>query len=347
MSTSNPLLAQLQETWPHIPVIDVLQQGLHGKHLLITGGSGFFGRWLLALLDALNSSGSEVRVSVVSRDPQRFLTLNPWFAEANWLHWHRHDIRQLPSDAVGAVDLVVHAATDTSVAAGAKPLQLFDTIIEGARRILDAAQCGGARRILFTGSGAQYGSLAFGVPVPEDSQQACDSRLPASAYGEAKRAQETLAAIHGRASAIDMIYTRCFAFSGAGLPLDAHFAIGNFVRDALQRDAIYLSSGGQSVRSYLHGADLAVWLLFLLLRGVPGEAYNVGSDEALSIRDLAARVRDQLAPGKPLAFPNGHGGPTSYYVPDISKARALGLDTWTSLDASVQGMARYGACNTQ
>lgn len=347
MSAPNPLLAEIRQALPRIPVVGELQQSLHGKHILITGGSGFFGRWLLALLQALNSSDCDVRASVVSRDPQRFLALNPWYTQASWLHWHQHDIRQLPTRAAGAIDLVLHAATDTSAAAGATPLQLFDTIMEGARRVLDAALSGGARRVLFTGSGAQYGSLPFGIPVAECNQQACDSRLPASAYGEGKRAQETLAAIHARESSIEMIYTRCFAFSGAGLPLDAHFAIGNFVRDALQRDAIYLSSGGQSVRSYLHGGDLAVWLLFLLIRGAPGEAYNVGSDEALSIRELAARVRDQLAPGKPLAFPNGQAGPTSYYVPDISKARALGLDTWTSLDASVQGMARYGACNTQ
>lgn len=121
---------------------------------------------------------------------------------------------------------------------------------------------------------------------------------------------------------------RCFAFVGADLPLNVHFAIGNFIRDAFTGDAITVSGDGTPLRTYLHQSDLAHWLFTLLERGSSGEAYNVGSNEVISIADLAHLVRDILAPDKPihiLGKPN-LGGARNIYVPNISKIKHdLGL----------------------
>jgi nucleoside-diphosphate-sugar epimerase len=202
---------------------------------------------------------------------------------------------------------------------------------------------GNAQRILLTGSGAQYGALPAGEAVPETYAGACTSNSTGSAYGEAKRAQETLALIYAQEHRLEAVMTRCFAFAGPGLPLDGHFAIGNFVRDALRADAIVLNSSGEAVRSYLHGADLAAWLLFLLVKGKAGEAYNVGSDQAISVADLAMRVRERLAPAKPVRIlgPPGAPGVRSWYVPNIGRAQLLGLNVWTDLDASIDSMAAW------
>jgi nucleoside-diphosphate-sugar epimerase len=195
-----------------------------------------------------------------------------------------------------------------------------------------------------TGSGAQYGALPAGTGVAESYSGACVSNSTGSAYGEAKRAQETLAAIYAQEHGLEAVMTRCFAFAGPGLPLDGHFAIGNFVRDALGgANAIELKSAGEAVRSYLHGADLAAWLLFLLARGKAGQAYNVGSDQALTIAELAMRVGQRLAPHKPVRILGrpGESGARSWYVPNIGKARSLGLEVWTDLDASIDSMAAW------
>lgn len=318
-----------------------LASGLRGKHVLLTGGTGFFGKWLLALLHELNRQGAAVEVTVVSRSPARALDVQPEYRDCAWLHWLASDVRELHELPRRPLDLVLHAAADTSAAAHARPLELFDTIVHGARRVLDLAVRGGAQRILFTGSGAQYGVLPSSQPVPEDAPLACDSTVAANTYGEAKRMQETLAAIYAQQFGIETVLTRCFAFAGPGLPLDAHFAIGNFVRDALFREAIVLNSAGEAMRSYLHGADLAVWLLFLLVHGRPGEAYNVGSDEAIRIADLAVRIGNRLAPGKPVRLSGRTGHARSYYVPDVTKARKLGLETWTPLHDAIDGMAAW------
>lgn len=325
-----------------LPCMDSLAEQSANRHLLLTGATGFFGRWLLALFDELNRRGAGIAVTVVSRNPGRFLDNQPYYRDCAWLRWVPTDIRHLRELPGRPIDLILHGAADTSAVADARPLELFDTIVEGARRVLDLALHSGGARVLLTGSGAQYGTFTAEERVSEEYAGACKSNRVSSTYGEAKRAQEILGAIYAQEHALEVVMTRCFAFSGPGLPLDAHFAIGNFVRDALNADEIVLNSSGQALRSYLHGADLAVWLLTLLLRGESCVPYNVGSDEVVSIAELARRVIDRVAPGKrvrTLGLTDDSG--RSLYVPDISRARKLGLDVWTTLDESIDRMAAW------
>jgi nucleoside-diphosphate-sugar epimerase len=95
----------------------------------------------------------------------------------------------------------------------------------------------------------------------------------------------------------------------------------------------------------LYGADLAVWLLHLLANGQPGVTYNVGSDQEISIRDLATLVRDVLAPEKSIQIQNklpSHDQARNRYVPAIERAKnGLGLDVWSSLEDSLHHSARY------
>ncbi|WP_245874641.1 NAD-dependent epimerase/dehydratase family protein [Pseudomonas fluvialis] len=337
----SPVSDVVQSALLRIPVMDSLACGLSGKHLLLTGGTGFFGKWLLALLYKLEQQGLDISVTVVSRDPERFLSRHPEYRLCPWVHWLACDIRNSLSLRGRPIDLVLHAATDTSQHAHAQPLALFDTVVCGVRQVLDIAVRHGARRILLTGSGAQYGALHLGRAAAEDSPSACDCTFVGSAYSEAKRVQELMAVIYAKEFSIEPILTRCFTFAGPGLPPDGHFAFGNFVKDALYRDAIVIKSRGLSMRSYLHGADLAAWLLFLLLYGRPGEAYNVGSDSVISISELAQRIKMRLAPAKKLICMGAETASESYYVPNIVKARALGLAPWSSLDESIDDTARW------
>ena len=341
----------IQRAFQHIPATLGLHEALAGQHLLLTGGTGFFGQWLLALLHQLNLQGAGVNVTVLSRNPARFLDVQPRYRDCSWLHWLSGNIRDVMAIPGRPLNLIIHAATDTSASAHDRPLDLFDTIVMGARRVLDLAVQHKAR-VLLIGSGAQYGVLsgasAQDTGVSETYTGACISNSSCNAYGEGKRAQETLGAIYAKCHCIDVIMTRCFAFSGPGLPLDGHFAIGNFVRDALCADEILITSSGAAVRSYLHGADLAVWLLTLLVRGEGGVAYNVGSDQAISIADLARRVIARVAPGKTVRIMGRSDDDSgrSFYVPDISRARGLGLDVWTPLDESIDSMV-YWAKNSR
>ncbi|HEY9103091.1 NAD(P)-dependent oxidoreductase [Chitinimonas sp.] len=309
---------------------------LAGKRLFITGGTGFFGRWLLAALAALNERGVPVCVDVLSRDPEAFLAREPGYRGVSWLRLIQGDVTTLAPGAA-RYDYVIHAATDTAPAAQADKPQLYEQIVDGARRVLAFASASGAQRILLTGSGAQYGRQPDDIDsFAENCGLACDPCDPDSAYGEAKRAAEMLAVLHAQVSGLEPVFARCFAFAGPGLPFDGHFAIGNFIRDALYRREITVLADREVWRSYLYGADLAIWLLVLLLRGEAGQAYNVGSHEFVTLQALAGRIGALLAPAKPVrltAIEEGVG--RSRYLPDTRRAATLGLVAWTSLDAII------------
>jgi UDP-glucuronate decarboxylase len=235
---------------------------------------------------------------------------------------------------------VLHSASDSTIDRSLTLLQRYDQIVDVTRNILDLAVATGARRFLFTSSGAIYGpQLADLVAIPEAWSGSPPLSEPSTAYGQAKRAAEHLCALVGEQHGLETVVSRCFAFVGPDLPLNVHFAIGNFIRDALTADAITVSGDGTPLRTYLHQSDLAHWLFTLLEHGRPGQAYNVGSDEVISIAALAHLVRDILAPDKPvhiLGQPNP-GAARNRYVPDISKAhQQLGLSVTVSLAEAIR-----------
>jgi dTDP-glucose 4,6-dehydratase len=150
-----------------------------------------------------------------------------------------------------------------------------------------------------------------------------------------------LAARDGLATTV----ARGFAFVGPGLPLDVHFAIGNFIRDALAGGPLAIGGDGTPLRSYLYAADMVEWLVTILLHGQAGRAYNVGSEEALSIREIADRVAgvaaSTLAGGRRpeviVARQPTPRSPAERYVPDCTRARVeLGLVPATSLDEGIR-----------
>lgn len=334
------LAAFLAEDFRRIATAAPSLAALDGKRLYLSGATGFFGKNLLALLAHLHAGGLRFEVVGLSRDPQRFVATQPWASRLPWLRWVQGDAcAPWPGD--GPFELLLHAATDTHASAHVDPQAVFDGVVAGTREALAFAANHDVQRLLLTGSGAQYGALPPG-PVAEDAALACDPTQAGSAYGEAKRACELLAALHAARHGCAVIPTRCFAFAGPGLDLQGHFAIGNFIRDALAGGPLRLSSAGEAVRSYLYGADLAWWLLHLLLSAPGGQAVNVGSDRALSIAELAAQVRDTLRPDAGLSFgPPQPGEARRHYLPDIARARALGLDDWTSLPHAIRRTADW------
>lgn len=320
-------------------------KSLANQRLFITGGTGFFGIWLLSTLRRLNYQGTSIIVTVLSRNPESFLQRHPYFRDQRWLSFTTGNVCDFEIPAQ-QFDLVIHAATETSMVAHAEPIRMFENIYFGTRRVLELAKLCSVQRVLMISSGAVYGKQPIHqVHQPDDSQLACNPLLAGSAYGEGKRVMELMGAMLQSEYGIEFVTARCFAFCGPGLPLDGHFAIGNFIRDALYNKQIIVQGDGSPVRSYLYGADLAVWLLHLLLHGKAGESYNVGSDEALTIRELATLVRDVLSPGKPIEIQKSSETASSLtrnsYVPAIDRARELGCAPWTTLDESLKFAAKY------
>ena len=309
--------------------------------VLWTGATGFFGRSLLRHIKAQDKGRSEWHL--LSRDPQGFSQRWPDLAAVPHTTWHQGDIMMLADSQYPPLTHVVHAAADSTSAAHLSHLQRFDQILEGTRRVLDLAVARGAKRLLFASSGGVYGRQPSGLlAIPEAYLGMPDPLGCQNVYSVAKRAAEHLCALYSEEYGLEIVIARCFAFVGEDLPLDVHFAIGNFIRDALWADEIVVNGDGTPIRSYLDQRDLARWLLALLSDGRSGEAYNVGSDQAITIGDLAHLVRDLVSPGKTVRI---LGKPVdnaerNRYVPDINKiGRDLGLRPSFSLEKSIRDAA--------
>lgn len=315
--------------------------GLQGKRMLITGGTGFFGQWLLSALALMNEAGAGIEVVLTSRDPRRAFADRPSIAGAPWVRIVRCDLACDPLPP-GPFDAILHGAADTSTQAASDPLGLYAAITEGARKILRLASDTDCERVLLLSSGAVYARQeASDAALTEDSPCGGDPRDTGNAYAEGKRAMETLAACTARAGGARAVIARCFAFAGPGLPLDGHFALGNFIRNALLNQPIRINGSGQAVRSYLYAADMAVWLLALLGDAPPQSTWHVGSDRGLTIAELAERVRDTLNPGLPVEILGlQHQEARPRYLPSIAKARReLALEAWTTLDRAIERTA--------
>ncbi len=320
-------------------------KALEGARIFFTGATGFIGRWMLEVLRRADAAhGLGLSVTLLTRDPQRFAASYPELARYPAFTAVRGDVLSLPHDGESYTH-VIHAATDASADLNeSDPLQMFDTILTGTRNTLDFARAAGARRFFFLSSGAVYGAQPWSVDkVPEDFMGGPDTGTHRSAYGEGKRAAELLCTIYRKQFGMDIVNARIFALLGPMLSLDIHFAAGNFIRDAMAGRTITIVSDGRAERSYLYAAELTEWLWAILLRAAPGSIYNVGSEEAVSIADLA-RLTSAVLGGagcEILGKPDPGWNP-GRYIPSTAKIRhELGLTARIGLDEAIRRTAAW------
>jgi nucleoside-diphosphate-sugar epimerase len=339
MPTSAQLNAECEEALAERPGI---WESFRGARLLVTGGTGFVGRSLLELLLAANERFNfGVTVVLVTRAPGPFLANCPHLASDPAVVLQEGDVRTFAFPA-GPFDFVIHAATDASRELNdGNPLRMTETIVDGTRRTLEFSAGSGVRQFLFVSSGAVYGPQRPDVMLAVEEEGArggLDTVTPASRYGDGKRAAEQLCALYAERSGFAVKVARPFTFVGPYLPLDRHFAIGNFLRDSLAGRRIVVEGDGTTVRSYMYSSDMALWLLAVLIDGVPGRPYNVGSEEAVSIAELATLVAGRSQ--RPIEVEvRGRAMPGSRvdrYVPSTARARGeLGLRLTVPIDEAI------------
>lgn len=329
---------------PSLPLSEPI--ALDGRRVFVTGGTGFVGRSLLDYFtESAAQHGTRFEIVVLSRDPDAFLARFPVYASQSWLRFVAGDLDALPE--AGRFTDLIHAAADTHGVNNR--ITWFHQLVTGTRNVLAFAAQSGVERTLFVSSGAVYGSAAGKLPAEEDAIHAPALENAAAVYGQGKRAAEHLCALFNERHAIGCVIARCFAIISPHMPFDGPYAAGNFIRDALSdtHPAIDVGGNPETVRSYIDGRDMAHWLCVLLSRGVSGEAYNVGSDEAVSIAALARTIGRTLCVDKPVRVdPLGPARPQSIYVPAISKAATLGLRIETGLEQAIeQAAVGYRATN--
>jgi len=317
---------------------------LSGQSIFVTGGSGFFGSALLnSLLESNKKRNLNINITVLTRDIYSFTINNPKIANSKCIKLIEGNVINFdfPNEKFSKI---FHLATTSAAETynGEPQLNKYKTLVDGTERVLQFAVSCKADKVIFTSSGVVYGELPQGMKsVKEGYLGAPNTTLPSSALAQGKRSAEFLISYYADLYGFDYVIARCFSFVGPFLPLELHYAIGNFVFDALYSDTIKIKGDGTPLRSYLDVNDLIIWLLRLSSTTCKHKIYNVGSDQSLTILDLAKKIRNIISPEKEI---NILGDLThsignfsrDCYVPNIDCAKnELALKVWIDIDKAI------------
>lgn len=305
-------------------------RALEGKTLLVAGGAGFLPSYVVDAVARANDR-------LLDR-PCRVLSLDNLVTGTRSRLAHlegREDVVFLerdvtaPLDLDEPVDVVLHGASIASPVWYRKhPLETIDVNVTGTRRLLDLAREHEVESFLYLSSSEVYGDPPSDrIPTGEDYWGHVSSTGPRAPYDESKRLAETLCMTYFRLFGTPVKIVRPFNVYGPRLRLDDGRVVPDFVSDALAGRPIAVLSDGRATRSFCYIADFCSALLLLLVQGRAGEAYNVGNDEEVTIRDAAETLAGLPGVGVAVRFaasedPDYLTDNPSRRCPDLAKTRA-------------------------
>lgn len=271
-----------------------------GRRLLIVGGAGFLGYYLVQAALHWNRQHPAAPIAVIVFD-NYIRGVPAWLtalAGDPQLSLRRHDITQpLPAD-LGDVDYIIHAGSIASPTYYRKyPIETMDANVNGLRRLLDyaVAQKAAGRPItgfLFYSTSEIYGDpTPDNIPTPESYRGNVSCTGPRACYDESKRYGETLCVSFAQVHGLPITIARPFNNYGPGLKISDRRVLPDFARDVLAGRDIVMLSDGAPTRTFCYVADAIVGYYRILVRGRPGEPYNIGIEAPeISVATLADKV---------------------------------------------------------
>lgn len=315
---------------------------LEGQTVLVSGASGFLPAYMVETLLYLNEKSGKAKTKVIGlvRNRERALARFEYYK-------NRDDFELLVQDVCDTVsletnvDYIVHAASQASPKYYAgDPVGTLSPNVLGTHNLLSLARHKGVEGFLFFSSGAVYGRVhPSKMPIREDAYGYADPLDVRSCYAESKRMGETMCASWFRQYGVPAKIVRPFHTYGPGMRFDDGRVFADFVADIVHGRDIVIKSDGSASRPFCYLSDAVAGFFAVLLKGEPGEAYNVGNDRAeISIRGLA-ELLVALFPEKRLKvrIEGYQETPVIRVCPDISRIRELGWEPMISLE---QGFLR-------
>lgn len=315
---------------------------LYGRHILITGASGFIGGHVVEALVWLNRRHPQANLHLyaLARDLEKLRLRMPWLDIPGELTPLIQDVTQ-PCSLATPVDLIIHAASPASPKDYLqRPVDTIRANADGTRELLELARDKQAR-FLFLSSGAVYGDNPWQTDaIAEGDFGREDPLAPRACYSESKRLAETLCRAYHTQYGVDARIARISHCYGPGMRLDDGRAICDLLADILHNRDIQLDSDGSASRPFCYVSDTVLGLFHILLRGEAGHAYNLGETQETSILELAERMINSAGKAGHLSVRlNARSGPapalrnSGHF--NINKIRALGWAPTTSLEVGL------------
>ena len=274
---------------------------MSGKKLLITGGAGFLGYYLIqAILHWNKEADDALHVHLTVYD--NIIRGNPpWLSnlecEEN-LVIVKHDVTDpLPED-IEDFQFIIHAASVASPTFYRKhPIETMDANIKGLRSLLEYCRkqkekAKAVEGFLFFSSSEIYGNPSLeNIPTPETYYGYVSCTGPRACYDESKRYGETLSVNFARQYDLPVKIVRPFNNYGPGLKITDRRVLPDFARNIMAGKDIVMLSDGTPTRTFCYVADAIIGYFKVLVNGQAGQAYNIGVEEPeISMSDLAHRV---------------------------------------------------------
>lgn len=263
-------------------------ENLKNSHILITGGTGFVGRWLTEMLIYLNENFSfNVTIYLLARNIPKDYN----HSKLDYIHFIKSDIKNI-KELPDVLNYIIHAAgTPDSKNHVSNPIKTFETFVKGTQNILDiSSRLPNLIKFIHFSSNKIYGDNYTTSLVDENNYNIIGYNNN-DVYCESKRMSETICKAYMSQLYLPIIILRPFAFIGPFQSLDKPWAVNNFIRDAILGGPIRILGNEFTTKGYMYGSDLANYILNILSVGKVGDVYNIGSSKPLTLLELAQKIK--------------------------------------------------------
>lgn len=306
-----------------------LWEQLRGKTFLITGATGLIGSVMVKCLLELNQQKNlGIKVIAVVRSLEKAQKV--FEEELSHIKFYQLGLAEIGVSSICEhVDYVVHLASPTASKFFVEhPVETMRTVIEGTTTVLEYAKSVGIKSMVYASSLEVYGSNDSDDWLDESFQGYVNPMEVRSSYNIGKRAAECLCHAYADEYQVPVKIARLTQTTGAGISIDDNRVIVQFVRSAVQGKDIILHTSGESARPYCYTTDAISAILYILLKGAGGEAYNVANDKTyISARNMAEYIKKEINPSIDVKFElnNDMGyAPVTRLRLDTSKIKSLG-----------------------
>ena len=325
--------------------LSVPAQSFAGKTVLLTGGRGFLGRYFMEIFARLNENVLDKPVTLVALD--NLITAGKEGAiipEMQNVRFVNHDVTQ-PFEWDGPLDYVIHAAGIASpYYYRAYPLETLEVAITGTRRMLELAEAHGARLVFFSSSEIYGDPDPKHVPMAESYRGNVSCQGPRACYDESKRVGETLCYIFHTTHGTKTNTIRPFNVFGPGMQETDYRVLPNFASRIKAGEILHVYGSGDQTRTFCYITDAMVGFLLVVLKGVPGAAYNIGNPQPeismVELVETIGRVSSKPVQYDIVEYPDSYpADEPNRRAPDIRKAKLqLEFEPRIGLD---EGLKRF------